>query len=56
MRMNQPSAQIWLISLLLAGTSLAANVGVLDFLAPWSFWLMGCACGLLLLSTLVKGL
>lgn len=56
MRMNQPSVAVWLISLLLAGTSLMGKLGMLPVLAPWSFLLMGIACGLLLLATLVKGL
>lgn len=62
MRMNQPSAAVWMVSLLLAATSLATKFGLatklsmLAILVPWSFWLMAAACGLLLLATLLKGL
>lgn len=62
MRMNQPSAVVWLVSLLLAAASLATKFGLttkygmFTILDPWSFWLMGASCGLLLLATLIKGL
>lgn len=62
MRMNQPSVAVWILSLLLAFISLvtklglANNLGVFAILVPWSFWLMALACGLLLLSTLLKRL
>ena len=62
MKMNPPSVAVWLISLLLASTSLATKFGlankfaVLGILVPWSFWFMAAACVLLLLATLLKGL
>jgi energy-coupling factor transporter transmembrane protein EcfT len=55
MRLNQPTKNVFWISVAVAVIALIAKLGVVGFLAPFAFWLLLVAFILLVLGNTMKG-
>ncbi len=55
MRLNQPTKNVFWISVVVAAVALIAKLGLVGFLAPFAFWLMLVAFVLLVLGNTMKG-
>jgi len=55
MKLTPPTKNVFWISVVVAAVGFAAKFGVLAFLAPYAFWLVGVAFVLLVLGNTMKG-
>jgi L-asparagine transporter-like permease len=56
MKLSSPKQLTWIVALILALLGLIGELGVVDALADFSFWLAFISAALLLLATWIKGL
>jgi len=56
MRLNAPKKIVWTIALIVGLVGIIAQLITIPFLSSISFWIMGIAWLLLILSTVLKGL
>jgi hypothetical protein len=56
MRLSSPKQLTWIVALILALLGLVGELGVVDALSSFAFWLAFVAAALLLLATYIKDL
>ncbi len=56
MRLTPPAFATWFIALLIGLLAVAAKLGYFAPAAPYAFWMMTVAFGMLVLGSLLKGL
>ena len=56
MRLTPPAFATWFIALLIGLLAVAGKIGYFAPAAPYAFWMMPVAFGMLVLGSLLKGL